>query len=260
MDDNLPPNNDNQQSDNPNANPPETPVAPPTVTEEIPEPKMPETPPTPAAPLVEEEKSVTYPQPEEVESEPEPEESPIEIGSLGQPSFTSYSQETTPASQDSPQKTAKPKSKKVKTMASVLGILLIITALPLSLLLVKQRQEIRKEAAVSGSTSVCGVQIGPPINEKKPENNNGTYSVDIPIKSIDGKTHSVQYEKYSCVCKEANSSACNENCRSEPGNAPNIGSTTVNISARQSDGSVCGSFQVDLFITSVDNVSTCKTK
>ena len=66
--------------------------------------------------------------PEETPTE-KPAEPTIEIGSLGQPSLSTLQETNSKLSN---------KSKKIKSVVSILGLLLIITALPLAVVLVKQ--------------------------------------------------------------------------------------------------------------------------
>lgn len=256
MDDNLPPTNDNQQPENPNINPPEPPVVPPTsnpiATEEIslPEVEIPKAPEPPTNPPMETEKNTVPPKPEA-----EPEEAPIEIGSLGQPAFTSYSQETAEKTQDDSPKTAKPKAKKIKTMASVLGILLIALSLPLSLLLVKQNQEIRKEAetpGLSGSVSLCGITVSPVSQSFE----NGVYTFTYKIA---GSGQKVNFHAYACSCTDGTRGSCGTNsaekCNSE--NETLTAPFTRSIQAPKIGD--CGTYQGDVFILSVNGDTGCYT-
>ena len=253
MDNNLPPNNDNQQSDSLNINLPEPPVTPPTETEKTSIPEMPEVPETPTTPT----ENIVTPEPEI-----KPEEQPIEIGSLGgQPSFTSYNQEIMT---DSSSKSNK--SKKIKTISSVLGILLIIAALPLSMFLVKQRQELRKEAATSGQESsgtanVCGVVLSATHSK-----NGNKFTSTFNLKNTRSDSAPFEFHTYSCACSDritlpsqgggcgTGSCSCtstNDSITLAPG-----GSTSRQVTAEESAGD-CGSFQNDAFIISVNGVANC---
>ena len=176
-----------------------------------------------------------------------PQEKPIEIGSLEQPSFTSYTQGTTDDNSKSK------KGKKIKTLASVLGILLIIAALPLTVILVKQRQEIRKEAAgtqLSGSISFCGITVSPGSHNEQ----NGTYTFNY---SITGSGHTVEVHEYGCVCSDGNRETCGGGSGSCSTNKYTK-TTPINgtITVRQPGGD-CGTFQADVFVLSVDGRSEC---
>ena len=219
-------NNQNVTNDNPPVTLPETPLIP---TAEIPPEKKPET---------------TPPSPEE---QPKPEEQPIEIGSLEQPAFTSYTQGAT--DDDSKSK----KGKKIKTIASVLGLLLIIAALTLTVLLVKQRQEIRKEAAgtdKSGSISFCGITVSPGSHNEQ----NGVYTFNY---SITGSGHTVEVHEYGCACSDGNRETCGSgsgSCSTNKYTQTTPISRTITV--RQPAGD-CGTFQADVFVLSVDGRSEC---
>lgn len=258
MDNNLPPNpNDNQPKDDLNINPPVPPASLPTEPEKPVVPEMPEVPETPTMSPAPPPKPTELPKPEEENvnlpsTEPKPEEKPIEIGSLGDSSsFNSYTQEEkTEKSSGQDNK----KSKKIKTMASVLGIILIITALPLTLLLVKQRQEIRKEAAStdkSGSTSFCGITISPGDHNEQ----NGTYTFSY---SITGSGHTVRVHEYGCVCSDGSRETCGTSSGSCSTNEYTKTTPIINetITVRQPAGD-CGTFQADVFVLSVDGRSEC---
>ncbi|MCJ7829715.1 hypothetical protein MUP50_01340 [Patescibacteria group bacterium] len=181
-------------------------------------------------------------------SEEQPKEQPIEVGSLEQPSFTSYTQGAT--DDDSNPK----KGKKLKTIASVLGILLIIIALPLAVVLVKQRQDIRKSASES-QPAFNDIQITFESETAPSSSNGGTYSTNFKVANTVSSTKTVVVKKEHCYCSAGSpSGGCNDNCSSENATLTLGGnqSTNVTISARQSSGSICGSFQTDLTVLSVN--------
>jgi len=243
MDNNLP-TDDNQK--------PVTPVdIPPTVTEtplvipETPEEMPPSTIPTP---VIEETPPITLPEEPKKET-PEP---TIEIGSLGQPSLSTI--------QDFGGKSNN-KSKKIKKIASVLGVLLINTALPLTVVLVKQRQEIRKEAAIStGILNICGIAVNLPTENK----GSGTYSITVPIKNNRSDTANVEIHTYACACSDGNLGQCgtssgkcessNEVISLSPGESRSYRTATVS----QTNGEICGTFQADFFIISVNGDTNCR--
>jgi hypothetical protein len=180
----------------------------------------------------------------------EKKEKTIEIGSLEEPSFTTYKQDTpTTAGGNSNNK----KGKKLKTVASVLGILLIIVSLPLTVLLVKQRQEIRKEAAgtqLSNSISFCGITITPISHSEK----NGVYTFNY---SITGSGHTVEVHEYGCACPEGNRDTCGTSsgtCSTNSYTQTTPINRTINV--RQPAGD-CGTFQADVFVLSVDGRREC---
>jgi hypothetical protein len=195
-----------------------------------------ETPPT-------ESPSVIPGTPEETPTE-KPAEPTIEIGSLGQPSLSTFQNVNGKSSN---------KSKKIKSIVSVLGILLIITVLPLTVVLVKQRQDIRKNASV---TQPAFNDISITFNNETPPSsgNGGTYSTSFKVTNKVSAQRTVRLEKKSCYCTEGNPVSC-QNCPSpqiETITLPPNGSTNITISARQPSGSICGSFQNDLTVLAVN--------
>jgi len=191
--------------------------------------------------------NVTQDNPPVTPPETPPEEQPIEVGSLEQPAFTSYTQATT--NDDAGAK----KGKKIKTIASVLGLLLIIASLPLAVLLVKQRQEIRKEAAES-QPAFNDIQITFESETPPSTANGATYSTTFKVTNKVSKTRTVTLAKKGCYCSAGNpSGGCNDNCSTQ-NTTLTIGanqSTNITISVRQPDGNICGSFQTDLTVLSV---------
>jgi len=246
MDNNLP-TDDNQKPVTPVETPPPGPESP-SVIPETPE----ETPSTTPPPVIEETPPITLPE-EPKQETPEP---IIEIGSLSQPSLSTI--------QDVSGKTSN-KSKKIKSVVSVLGLLLIIISLPLAVILVKQRQEIRKEAAGTGEersgwTTFCEISLGP----KGPGSySGGNYTTTYTIKNLrtSGSNRSVEIHKYGCVCDNNSLDRCGTEsgrCETDTQTVP-IGpgsSVDIPITAKQSAGD-CGTLQTDLFVISVDGISDC---
>jgi len=146
---------------------------------------------------------------------------------------------------------------KIKNISAIIGLLVIIVALPISLFLVKQRQEIRKEAAtpgLSGSVSLCGITVSP-IGQNF---NKGTYTFTYSITSNDGKQHNAEVHTYGCACNEGNRSSCGTNSGKCEGksftiNTPHTGTITT---PKIGD---CGTYQADVFILSVDGNKGCYT-
>lgn len=146
---------------------------------------------------------------------------------------------------------------KVKNISAIISLLVIIVALPISLFLVKQRQEIRKEAetpGLSGSVSVCGITVSP-IGQNF---NNNTYTFTYSITSNDGKQHKAEVHTYGCSCNEGNRGSCGTNSGKCEGksftiNTPHTGTVTA---PKIGD---CGTYQADVFILSVDGNKECYT-
>ncbi|MBM3205592.1 hypothetical protein FJZ41_01925 [Candidatus Shapirobacteria bacterium] len=249
MDNNLPTDN-NQPPVKPAETPPPTPATPSVIIQETPEEKPQETPsetpPTnqsqtpPPEPVM--------PEPPKESESPKPQEPTIEIGSLDK-TPGSVIQDTNGSS------TPKSKSKKAKTVSAVLGLILIIAALPLATILVKQRQEIRKEAQVSPSVTIGDVQVTPTGETPPTATNGGTYSVNFKITNVSSGTRTAVLEKMICVCSEGEGNPvgyCHGCSTSNETVALSAGqSIDRTLSAHQSSGNVCGSFQLDLTVLSV---------
>jgi len=236
MDNNLP-TDDNQKPVTPVETPP-PPTESPSVIPETPE----ETPSTTPASVIEETPPITLPEEPKREA-PEP---TIEIGSLDQPSLSTF--------QDVGGKSSN-KSKKIKKAVSILGLLLIITSLPLAVVLVKQRQEIRKEARTSDTVITDGIQNTPTGETPPTAANGGTYSTSFRITNTNSVSKTVVLKKETCTCPEGagnppgfchNCSTLNETVTLSPGQ-----SIERTLSAHQSTGTVCGSFQLDITVLSV---------
>jgi len=141
---------------------------------------------------------------------------------------------------------------KIKNISAIIGLLVIIVALPVSLFLVKQRQEIRKEAetpGLSGSVSFCGITITPTGQNFS----NGTYTFTY---SISGTGQTVEVHTYGCSCKEGARGSCGTNSGQCDGNSftkqtPFSGTITA---PKIGD---CGTYQADVFVVSVNGRSEC---
>jgi len=153
---------------------------------------------------------------------------------------------------------SKPKKKiNVKSISSILGILIIIAALPITMMLVKQRQEIRKEAAspgLSGSVSLCGITVSPTGGSY----NNGVYTFNYSINSNDGKSHKVVVHTYGCACAEGNRGSCGTSSGKCSGNSQTV-NTNYSGTIKTPNIGDCGTHQADVFIISVDERSECHT-
>lgn len=249
--DNLPKDNQNNDSNittnNPGANldPIKEPV-PPIETPETPPEKQPENIPNipGVQPEVQEEINQKIPD--------SPPEKTIEIGSLDeQPTFSTLNQGTINQTDSNP--SSGKKNNKGKIITSVLAILLIIAALPTTVILVKQRQDIRKNASES-QAAFSDITITFESETAPSAGNGGTYSTTFKVANTVSSTRTVTVEKKSCYCSSGSPSACNDNCSSANATLSLGGnqSTNVTISARQPDGSICGAFQTDLTVKSVN--------
>jgi hypothetical protein len=242
MDNNLPKDDSNQKPEI-LIDPPEPTVSLPEETTETTVPPMPAIPETPTIPTENfpiENTSIL--ETEETKTETtEIKEQPIQIGALDQSSSTSFNQAINP---DNSNPSKPKKSKKIKTISSVLGILLIIAALPISMLLVKQRQEIRKEAA-SGTVTVCGVTVSAAGNEW----NGNTYTGIYSLNNTSGKNVEMTIRVDGCACDDGNVGQCNDNCNGENRTFTlSPGTRTERITTPSKDN--CGTFQTDIKVMS----------
>jgi len=154
--------------------------------------------------------------------------------------------------EEQPSSTPPERKSKIKNISAIIGLLVIIVALPVSLFLVKQRQEIRKEAetpGLSGSVSFCGITITPTGQNFS----NGTYTFTY---SISGTGQTVEVHTYGCSCKEGARGSCGTNSGQCDGNSftkqtPFSGTITA---PKIGD---CGTYQADVFVVSVNGRSEC---
>ncbi len=180
---------------------------------------------------------------------PETDEKPSEVKIIGEPEVKQTAPEVTNITTSPPEN----KNKKLKNISAIIGLLIIIIALPLSLLLVKQRQEIRKKAeapGLSGSISFCGITISPTGQSFS----NGTYTFTY---SITGSGHTVKVHTYGCACVEGARGSCGTNSGKCKGNSfttqtPYSGSITA-----PKIGDDCGTYQADVYVVSVDGNTAC---
>lgn len=198
----------------------------------------------------------TAPAPEPEIDKKEPEVKPATITDIKEEPIKTDVQQTAEEKQSSSTLPQKKGKNKIKNISAILSLLVIIIALPLSLLLVKQRQEIRKQAEVSGGLNVCGIKI-----ERPSENYSaGTYSIRVKLTNTNLQSKQVEIHTYACACPEPRTSS--QGCNKCQGKSKKVTigagqSITEVISARQPNGSDCGSFQADLFIVSVDGNTMC---
>lgn len=190
------------------------------------------------------------------------EEKPIEIGSLDQKTSSAPTPPESTATLPETINSSLPRGpKKFKNISAIVGLIIIIVALPLTVFLVKQRQEIRKEAAgqKSGSVSFCGITISPGSHSYQ----NGTYRFNYSIKNNSSESKTVEIHTYGCACRQGNLSKCGHNSgsckgRSQTVNIPGGGVHNGTVTARQPDGSDCGTFQADVFVLSVNGNRECR--
>ncbi len=193
-----------------------------------------------------EEEKVTIPK-DAPEPEPEiKEEEPIQTNV----------QQAANAEEIPPPEPPKKGKSKIKTISTIMGLIIIIIALPLGVFLVKQRQEIRKEAeeepGLSGSVSFCGITISPTGDNWS----NGVYTLYYSITSNDGQQHTVEVHTYGCSCVEGSRGSCGTNSGKCSGNSFTT-KTNYNGSVSSPNIGDCGTHQNDVFVVSVDGDTSC---
>lgn len=269
--DNLPKDNQNNNSNITVSNLEDDLISPKEPSLEVPEtsetPEIPKAPETPVSSEIEKKPENISEVPKETNKEEIIQENPktsqeetIEIGSLDEkPSVSTLNQEIT--NQTDNETNSIKKTRKGKTITSFIAILLIIMALPLSLILVKQRQEIRKEAATSsGTLNICGIAVERPTENK----GSNSYSITVPIKNNRSDTARIEIHTYACACDEANLSQCGTSkgkCTSTNeviSLSPGASRSYRTAEARQPNNEICGTFQADFFIVSVNGDSNCR--
>ncbi len=132
------------------------------------------------------------------------------------------------------------KSKK-QIIFSILGLLVIVASIPIAVFLVKQRQEIRKEAA-SGSITKCGVTISTASGGGF---NGSNFTGNYSLNNNSGKTVEMKIQLHGCACDKGNLSQCNTGCIEQTKNltlSPGTSSQSITTPSKNN----CGTFQTDL--------------
>jgi len=165
-------------------------------------------------------------------------------------------QQTAETEETVPPPPPKKSKSKIKNISAIIGLVIIIVALPLGVFLVKQRQEIRKEAeapGLSGSISICGkIKVSPTGDNWS----NGVYTLYYSITSIDGQQHSAEVHTYGCSCTEGDRGSCGTNSGKCSGNSFTI-TTPYSGSVTAPNIGDCGTHQNDVFVVSVDGDTSC---
>lgn len=115
----------------------------------------------------------------------------------------------------------------------------------------------------SGIENVCGINIQRPATD--PVSVNGKYSLTIPLTNTRPDHAKVLVKQEAYYCDNLSRLACSDNAHSSPdtdfrtytfapGETKNITISTTNPKGD------CGSFQVDLYIRSVNGDSSCSTE
>ena len=148
-----------------------------------------------------------------------------------------------------------PPKSKIKNISAIVSLLVIIVALPTSLFLVKQRQEIRKEAACNvekstGNVTQCGVTVSAGNGTSSCRSLTGNYS----FRNNSSKTVEIIVHVYGCACSDGDRNTCGTNsgdCRSDEKKITIGANSSTSVSwTTPSNNDDCGTFQTDLFVMS----------
>lgn len=156
-----------------------------------------------------------------------------------------------------------------KTLLIIIGLAVVAVAIPVTVVLIKQRQELRKEAAVGEEVVevICNdvtlVTLGPPSESY--EANTSTYGLTVPIKNnTDGPLDQIKilWETYYCQSKDVaicdvaqNRQVFEEEIDLDAGETKLLQKSVV-----QGLGDDCGSLQIDMALTSIGGEDNCGTE
>lgn len=149
-----------------------------------------------------------------------------------------------------------------KVLMSLIFILIIGIGLMGFMIVLKKPLTFQPKANVSGSVTKCGIKLGPPVSDSAA--NNGSYTINFPLKNETGAAATVKLKEERYACSEVNTGSCS-NSSSPNGSEYKDYSLAVDeqkivsLTATQPEGA-CGSFQLDVYIQSVNNDDTCNTE
>lgn len=169
------------------------------------------------------------------------------------------------------------KTKRTRIIVGVLGLLLILISIPVTIFVVEQRQELRKEAAeITGNGECtdsnyvwrCWVKVGPAHSCDVVDGGNA-YRIKVPIKNEHAtETKTISYTTRTYECTEPNPPKCLGGNDPPGGGQVTLGpgdSTDIQVKRdfpKDPQGIPCGSVQVDLFLDDVqphDPGETCSS-
>ncbi len=146
-------------------------------------------------------------------------------------------------------------------------IVLLIIAIGIVSYVVILRKPVTKlvPAKISGSVTKCGITVGPPIADNAPVGN--SYSIEFPITNTTGSQATIQTKEERYACSKVGTGSCGN------GSAPNGSeyktytlsasgaqkTQVIKLTAVQPAGA-CGSFQLDVYLTSVNGDGSCNTR
>ncbi len=153
-----------------------------------------------------------------------------------------------------------------RTLLIIVGAIVVALAIPVTVILIRQRQELRKEAAVGEDvvTDSCGyVTLGPPSESY--EAGTSTYTLTVPItNTTSGPLNQIKilWEAYYCQSKDVaicdtiqNRQVSEEEIDLSAGEQKFLQKSVV-----QGLGDNCGSLQIDMVLTSIGGDDTCDTE
>ena len=153
-----------------------------------------------------------------------------------------------------------------RTLLVIIGVIIVALAIPVTVVLVKQRQELRKEAAVGEDVveDSCGyVTLGPPSESY--DASTSTYTLTVPIANNTGgplNQIEILWETYYCQSKDVAICDTIQNRQvSEEEITLSAGETKLlQKSVVQGLGGNCGSLQIEMTITSIGGDENCDTE
>ncbi len=153
-----------------------------------------------------------------------------------------------------------------RTLLIIIGTIVVALAIPVTVVLVKQRQELRKEAEVGEDVveDSCGyVTLGPPSESY--DANTSTYTLTVPItNTTSGPLNQIKilWETYYCQGKDV--AICdtikNRQVSEEEINLSAGETKLLQKSVVQGLGDNCGSLQIDMVLTSIGGDDNCDTE
>lgn len=163
--------------------------------------------------------------------------------------------------------------------AAIAGILIVI-GLPVTILVLQQQQQTQQSAQTYGSKHDTCNKLTISLNENpvcprltqlnnntcsvinpNTKNHLNSYTFTIGITSNDGKAHTFKYTSYNNFCTKGYATAGNGVCQCSDNaltQTATVG-TPQNIILTRSPttGSYCGTYQMDIHITSIDGNTNC---
>ena len=153
-----------------------------------------------------------------------------------------------------------------RNLLVIVGLLIVALAIPATVILVRQRQELRKKAEVAEETVTdsCGHTTLGPASESY-EADTSTYTLTVPI--VNNRNYplsqiKIRWETYYCQSKDVaicdtiqNRQIFEEEIDLAAGEEKILQNSVV-----QGLGDDCGSLQIDIVLTSIDGDDNCGTE